>query len=166
MRRLVVWGHSADATGGRTADKHDAIRAAGADIVLDHRDPDAVERIRGICGDRRGADVVLDAYGSEELVQFAIRAADLGGRIVLPATPATNALVDTIAIPVGLVFAKHLSVLGARGYTRGEQRQVLDLAVRGKVSTPIAKTFPFDQIAAAHEAQAAARHVGKIVVTV
>lgn len=150
----------------RSAEKHEEIRAAGADIVLDHRDPGAVEQIRGFCGGRVGADVVLDNYGSEELVQFAIRGADLGGRIVLAAPPATNALVDTVAIPVGLAFSKHLSILGARGYTRGEQREVLELAVRGKISTPIAKTLPFDQIAAAHEAQAAARHVGKIVVTV
>lgn len=150
----------------RSADKHDEIRAAGADVVLDHRDPDAIERIRGFCGGRIGADVVLDAYGSEELVRFAIRATDLGGRIVLAATPAADVLTDTTALPLGLVFTKHLSVLGSRGYSRGDQRQVLDLAVRGKISMPIAKTFPFEQIAAAHEAQAAAKHVGKIVLTV
>jgi NADPH:quinone reductase-like Zn-dependent oxidoreductase len=150
----------------RSPDKHDGIRAAGADVVLDHRDPDAVAHVRSHCDGRVGADVVLDNYGSEELVQFAINTAGLGGRIVLAATPAKNPLVDTVAIPSAVVFMKHLSILGSRGATRGEQRHVLDLAVRGKISMPVVQTLPFEQIAAAHTAQAEAKHVGKIVLTV
>lgn len=150
----------------RSERKREAICAAGADVVLDQRDRGAVAEIRSLSGERQGADVILDNYGSEDLVQFAIAAAGLGGRIVLAATPATDPSTETVALPIGVAFMKHLAILGSRGSTRAEQRHVLDLALRGRISMPVAHTLPFEDIARAHQLQSAAQHVGKIILTV
>jgi NADPH:quinone reductase len=148
----------------RSEAKHERLREAGADLVLDHRDPDAISTIQRLVG-AIGVDVVLDNHGSQELVNFGLDAADLEGRFVMITSEAER-LGDTVAIEPLRMIGKHMSIRGCRASTRWEQEEVLRMAGRGQISMPIAEVLPLSEIRAAHEHQAASAHVGKIVLTV
>ncbi|MQY02084.1 alcohol dehydrogenase catalytic domain-containing protein [Actinomadura macrotermitis] len=138
-------------------DKSDAILAAGADTVLNYKDTDIVEQIREHTGGT-GVDVVLDNVGGP-MVPLAIKAARLGGRIVLAAVMGGR----TAEVHIGEIFAKHLDILGTRASTRREQELVLEFAARGQIAPVIGARYPLTEAAAAHRALDAGAHIGKIV---
>jgi NADPH:quinone reductase-like Zn-dependent oxidoreductase len=148
----------------RAESKHQALIANGADVVLDHRDPSTPGEIRRLIG-AVGVDLVLDNYGSQELIDFASDAIDLGGRLVLIASEAAG-VDDTVSVSPLRMIGKEMSVLGSRGATRREQEVALQLAARGQVWMPIAEIIPFSEVRRGHELQAACAHVGKIVLSV
>lgn len=147
----------------RSEAKHERLRQAGADVVFDHADPETIAKIRALVPGI-GVDVVLDNHGSQELVDFGLDVCDLGGRFVMIAS-ATERLGDSVAIDPLKMIGKHLSVRGCRSSTRWEQEEVLRMAGRGQISMPIAEVLPLSDVRAAHQHQADAAHVGKIVLT-
>jgi NADPH:quinone reductase-like Zn-dependent oxidoreductase len=138
-------------------DKAEAVLDAGADVVVNYKDADAVAQIRAHT-DGTGVDIVLDNVGGP-MVPLAIEAARLGGRIVLSAIMGGR----TVELHINDIFSKHLDVLGTRASTRREQELVLDFAARGQIAPVIGARFPLAEAAAAHAALDAGAHVGKIV---
>ncbi|MFC0041863.1 zinc-binding dehydrogenase, partial [Actinomadura rayongensis] len=138
-------------------DKTQAVLDAGADAVVNYKDPDAAAQIRAHTGGT-GVDTVLDNVGGP-MVPLAIQAARLGGRIVLSAIMGGR----TIELHINDIFSKHLDILGTRAATRREQELVLDFAARGQIAPVIGARYPLTEAADAHAALDAGAHVGKIV---
>ncbi|MFI6816038.1 zinc-binding alcohol dehydrogenase family protein [Nonomuraea sp. NPDC050328] len=154
LARLAGAGPIIGLTGSE--DKYDAVLAAGADLVLNYRDPAVAEQIHELVPG--GVDVVLDNVGGP-MVPLAVKAARMGGRIVLAAVMGGR----TAELEIGEIFRKHLDILGTRAATRREQQMCLRFVAEGKITPVVAARFPLSEAVKAHEALDAGRFVGKIV---
>ncbi|MDO5710130.1 MAG: NADPH:quinone reductase [Micrococcales bacterium] len=102
--------HLATATGARviasaTGEGLDRCRVAGATVVVDYRDPDAIEHIRAAAPD--GLDVHWDTSGHHDF-GAAVGLMARGGRILLTAA-GPQARVE---LPIGATYTNDVSVLG------------------------------------------------------
>jgi NADPH:quinone reductase-like Zn-dependent oxidoreductase len=147
----------------RSAAKHQALIEAGADSVVDHRDPGAPDEIRKLVPEM-GVDVVFDNHGGQELLDFSMDVLDLSGRYVLISSEATT-FGNSLGIDPLRLIGKHLSLRVCRSATRRDQETVVRLAEKGKISMPVAEVVPLAEVARAHELQERSAHVGKILVS-
>ncbi|MCM6763800.1 NAD(P)H-quinone oxidoreductase [Rathayibacter sp. ZW T2_19] len=149
--------------------KLDACRALGADILIDYREEDFVERIREETGGR-GVDVILDPIGGGYLARD-VEALATGGRIVFIGNQsgATGAL-DVGAL-MGRRGAVHATTLRARPL---EERRAIIAQVREKVWPLVAdgtvrpvidEVLPLAEAETAHERMRASGHIGKLLLT-
>lgn len=146
----------------RSAAKHPALVEAGADAVVDHRDPGAADDIRKLVPEM-GVDVVFDNHGGQELLDFSMDVLDLGGRYVLISSEATT-FGNSLGIDPLRLIGKHISLRVCRSATHRDQETVVRLAEKGKIAMPIAEVVPLAEVARAHELQERSAHVGKILV--
>ncbi|HNU93244.1 MAG TPA: zinc-binding alcohol dehydrogenase family protein [Bacillota bacterium] len=133
----------------------------GADLTLDLMKDDVREAVLGATSGA-GADVSIDAVGSQPAIDQAIEAVKIGGRaVVLGLSPAD---VGARCLPI---LKKELDVYGSR-MSNHQFEYVVDLMAEGRVdpSPAITHRIPFDQVAAAFEL-AESKNVDaiKIVVT-
>jgi NADPH:quinone reductase len=151
-----------------TPEKRDAVKAAGADHVLDPADPDLAAVVKSLTGGS-GVDLVFDPVGGE-LAITATRAIAYGGRYLIvgfasgsiPSFPANHAMI------------KGYSLIGLRA---GESsRRDPDLAVRtdaalatlaaeGVMRPHISHRFGLENIADALKALEDREVIGRAVVT-
>ena len=103
---LVVLAAQAGARVIATASARDAdyCRSLGAAEVLDYRDPDLADRVRGYCPE--GVDVHLDTSGENDLAT-AVDLLAFRGRIVLLAGARTRPV-----LPAGQLYMKDGSIVG------------------------------------------------------
>jgi NADPH2:quinone reductase len=149
-------------------EKLEAARALGATRLIDHRTGDLRQALRDALPD--GADVVLDPVGGE-LAEPALRTLHFGGRFVTVGYAS-----GTIPrIPLNLVLLKGCQVLGFQfgdwARHRAEEmarndRELLDLLVRGRAAPLIGATFDLADSGDALRWVADGRAVGKVVVDV
>jgi NADPH:quinone reductase-like Zn-dependent oxidoreductase len=152
----------------RTGAKREALRGHGAPHVIATAEQDLVAEVQRITGGK-GARVAFDPVagpGVEALAQAAAPGGILviyGGLAMAP-TP----------FPLGQALSKGLTL---RGYTLFElvpnperlartRSFILDGLAGGKLKPVIARTFPFEQIVAAHRFLESNEQIGKVVVTV
>lgn len=153
---------------GSSAEKRDAILAAGADHVLDPADPDLAAKVKELTGGK-GCDVVFDPVGGD-LSITATRAIGWGGRFLIigfasgttPSFPANHALI------------KGYSLIGLRA---GEaSRRDADLAARtavelkklaeaGVMRPHISHSLPLEQTREALLVLERREAIGRVVVT-
>ncbi|HTU94812.1 MAG TPA: zinc-binding dehydrogenase [Solirubrobacteraceae bacterium] len=143
----------------RNTDLHDAVAEFGADVV-------AHDNFQ----DRGPFDVILELVGAVNLIDN-LKILNTGGRIAVIGTGAGA----TGEINLGLVMMKrariHGSTLRARPLelkaltARAMERSVLPLIASGKVTVPVAKTYPLAEAAAAYEHFKRGGKLGKIVLT-
>ncbi|HWD52450.1 MAG TPA: NAD(P)H-quinone oxidoreductase [Acidimicrobiales bacterium] len=145
----------------RNPDLHDAVRALGADEVIE---PDQVP-------ERGPYDVSLELVGAPG-VAAALGAMAVGGRIVVIGVGAgANVEVNLLAI-----MQKRVRLTGStlRGRTveekaevaRGVEAGVLPRLAAGEIKVPVAATYPMADANAAYERFAAGGKLGKIVLVV
>jgi NADPH2:quinone reductase len=142
----------------------------GCDIALDSRDPDWPAQVKQATGGK-GVDLIVDQV-SASVANQNLDAAKILGRIVNVGRLGGM----TGEFNFDMHAAKRIDYIGVTFRTRSleEVREVVRLmradlwpAVEaGKLSLPIDKTFPLDDIAEALEMMRANRHFGKIVITV
>jgi NADPH2:quinone reductase len=146
--------------------KLEIARAAGADVVLNYRTEDWVERVKQETGGR-GADVIYDPVGgdvfdgSTKCIAFEGRLLPVGftgGRIAEVAT--NRVLLKNISI-VGV----HWGLYSERdpALVRRWMVELLKLADAGRLAPVIWKTFPLREAAAALAAIGARESQGKVV---
>lgn len=143
----------------------DFCRQLGADRVIDYRQEDFVEVVRGEAG---GANVILDIVGGP-YIERNIKAAAPGGRIVQLAF-ALGAKVEINLMPVML---KRLTYTGSTLRTRSAEfkakvaddlrDKVWPLITRGVIRVESRHIFPLSQAGAAHELMERAGHTGKVL---
>jgi NADPH:quinone reductase-like Zn-dependent oxidoreductase len=142
----------------RNPDHRDAVRALGADVVL------APEGF----ADHGPFDVVLELVGAPNLPGD-VSALNTNGRIVVIGVGAGfKAEVNLLAL-MGKRATLRASTLRARPLegkaltARAVEREVLPALEAGKLSVPIAQTFPLAEAEAAYDRFAAGGKLGKIV---
>lgn len=152
----------------RTSAKRDQLLTAGADEVIASAEEDVVARILELT-DGRGAQVVFDPVGGPLLAQL-VRAAAREARLIF-----YGKLDDEPApLDVAELFGKHLTLRGFELFetTLDPQRRaaavefVREGLADGAFTPTIDRTFPFEEIAAAHEYMEDGGQIGKIVLTV
>jgi NADPH:quinone reductase-like Zn-dependent oxidoreductase len=152
----------------RSLAKADALLRHGAAAVVATGEQDVVAQIKRLT-DGKGAELVFDPVGGPGFADLA-RATANGGTLVLYGALST----DLIVIPPFDILARDLTVRGLAltARTRDDvqlaalKRFVSEGLADGTLRPTIDRTFPFDEIAAAHRFIEAGEQVGKIVVTV
>jgi NADPH:quinone reductase-like Zn-dependent oxidoreductase len=149
----------------RSPEKVERLRQAGADHVVDYTAADGIQQIQAIAGAPPfgGVDVLIDAYGGQEMMDLGIAIAAFEGRIVMAAWQG-EAWDGTVAIPGLVVLGKELRVLTSRGSLYREQKLVVEMAGEGRLRMPVEATYDLEEMTAAHELLDSGRQVGKILV--
>jgi NADPH2:quinone reductase len=150
-----------------TAQKRDAVIAAGADHVLDPADPDLARQVKALTAGK-GVDAVFDPVGGE-LARTATRAIAWGGRYLIvgfasgeiPSFPANHALI------------KGYSLIGLRAGESGRRdpelaqshREALtDLASKGVMRPHISHRFALDDTEDALKILENRQAIGRVVI--
>jgi putative PIG3 family NAD(P)H quinone oxidoreductase len=153
-----------------SAAKLERCRELGADILINYRNEDFVERLRDETGGH-GADVILDNMGAKYLSRnIDILAAD--GRLV------------TIGMQGGLKAELNMSqLLGKRGsiiatslrgrpapqkarVCAGVVREVWPAVADGRIRPIIDQIFPLDDVTKAHQVVTDSSHIGKVLLRI
>ena len=113
----------------RSEEKLELARRLGADAVVESAGDDLLERARRACGGD-GPDVVVQCAGSAALDEQAVALAGYAGRVVLVGTTREPFRVRA----VDLIW-RELSVLGSRGFTPQDIREVVGLYLAGALAT-------------------------------
>ena len=150
-------------------EKLELARSLGAQVLINYKDEDFVERVREATGGR-GADVILDVMGAKYL-QRNLEALAVSGRLVIIGLQGGT----KAEIHLNLVMRKRLAVIGTTLRSRpAEEKAAIMQAVRkyvwplveaGKIRPLVDKTFPLADAGAAHEYFDSGRHTGKILLT-
>jgi len=149
-----------------TPDKLDLVKQNGADVALNYRDEDWVERVKELT-DGRGADVIYDPVGgdtfdlSTKCVAFEGRILIIGfasGRI--PSAKMNRVLVKNfslVGLHWGLYFEKNPQVL------QDAQEAISRLYAARKIAPVVSATYPLVDAEVALAALGARKTTGKIV---
>lgn len=169
--------------GTASAAKHEELRRLGVDHLIDYRTEDFEARTREIMSGR-GVELVLDAVGGESfkkgyrllsptgrLGMFGISSAATGKERSLRSMLRTLASMPWFQFnPLSLidankgVFGVNLGHLWSEvDRIRGWSEQLLDLWKSGVIRPQIAKSFRFDDAAAAHEYIQDRKNIGKVL---
>lgn len=151
----------------RSRAKIDALLSHGAAVAIATEEQDVVTEVKSLTGGK-GADLVFDPVGGPGFNQLA-RATANGGMLILYGALAT----DPTVVPPFEVFARDLTIRGLAltARTRDDaqltalKRFVSEGIADGTLRPTIARTFAFDELAAAHRFIEAGEQVGKVVVT-
>ena len=150
----------------RGSDRAEALRALGAERIIDTRTEDFGEVVH----DLGGADVVLDMVGDRYL-QPNLAALNMDGRIVYIAA------LDgaTLQIPVMALMRKRATLTGSTLRNRSADEKarlarrieeiVWPWVADGKITPVIDAVFPLEDAAKAHARLEAGSHLGKIILT-
>lgn len=178
---LLKW-RGATAVGTASAGKHAFLRERGYDELIDYRSVDFEEALR----DGPGFDLILDPVGGASWAK-GLRLLRAGGRLVcfgfsasvdsnrrsVISTLRTAAAVPWLAMnPVSLMNNNH-GVMGVNmGHLWDETERVtgwlaelLELWEQGVFRTHIHASFPFAEVAAAHQLIHDRQNVGKVLLT-
>jgi len=153
-----------------TAAKLDVCRELGADVGINYRDEDFVERVKAET-DGRGVDVVLDNMGGKYLARN-VDALAVGGRLmIIGMQGGTKAELD-IAKLLGKRAAVHATTLRSRPATGPGGKADIVAAVRhdvwpdverGVVRPIVDRRLPMSRAAEAHAVLEASEHIGKVL---
>lgn len=135
--------------------KRDAVRAAGADEVID-RAGDIGEQIRTTAP--AGIDVVLDVVAGDFL-SAGLPWLREGGRWVVAGASSGYA----VHFDVRRLYLHNAQLIGSAMHTPTHFRLLMQMAVRAEIHPVIAATYPLARAAEAQEELARREHVGKIV---
>lgn len=139
----------------------------GASILIDYREDDFVEVIRGATGGR-GADVVLDIIGAKYLARN-VDVLAVGGRLVVIGLQGGR----RAELDLGTLLTKRASVAGTtlRGRPSPEKAAIV-AAVRshvwpmiedGRVRPVIDRVMPMSEAAEAHRVVESGERIGKVI---
>lgn len=142
----------------------------GADLVIDYKTSDWLDAVMAATG-KRGVDVVLDMVAGP-YVEKNLRALAPDGRYSMIAF----LLGAKAEVNFGHVLAKRLTITGSTlrpqsvpakaAIVRDVEQHVWPLIAAGRYRSPVYRTFPLAEAAAAHALMESSEHMGKIVLTV
>lgn len=150
--------------------KLDVCRGLGADVVINYRESDFVERVRDATNGH-GADVILDNMGAAYLPRN-VEALAADGRLVsLGMQGGTQGELDLGRLMSirGTVTAASLRAQPAErkaAIVAATQAFVWPALESGAVRPIVERVFPIEEAAAAHELVESSEHVGKVLLQV
>lgn len=133
----------------------------GADLLIDRSEEGDWSRTAYLAQGRRGVDVVVDNVGAPTM-PLSLRAARKGGRILTVGDTGGS----SVELDNGLIFGKHLTIVGSTMGTRGEFSTVMGLLFQGKLQPALDREFPLAEAAAAFARMEAGEQQGKITLAV
>jgi putative PIG3 family NAD(P)H quinone oxidoreductase len=150
-----------------SADKLEACRALGAEILVNYREQDFVE-VLADATQGRGADVILDNMGAKYLARNVSALAVNGRLVIIGLQGGARAELD-----IGALLRKSAAVIATslRGRPAAEKAAIV-AAVRehvwpllesGQVRPVVHKTFPLAQAADAHRELEVGTSIGKVL---
>jgi D-arabinose 1-dehydrogenase-like Zn-dependent alcohol dehydrogenase len=140
--------------------KATSIRDAGADeVIVAERGGDFSKEVRRLTGGS-GVDVAIDNVGSPVFESVRRSMAD-DGRIVLVG----QVTGDFISINPAQLFLRNLSVLGAKGVSRAQLADALDLVARRRIKPIVEEVCRLEDAADAHRKVEAGLSSGRIVLS-
>jgi len=153
----------------RTSAKRQALLNAGATHVIVTAEDNLLTRVQEMT-QGRGVDIAFDAVGGK-LLPAIVQATAQGGKIYeygfLNAGDVSGSKVD---LPIVLLFSKMLGFYSVFEIMLNPERMgqaeswLRDAVNRGALKPQIDKTFPLDEIAAAHRYMESGQQFGKIIV--
>ena len=143
-----------------TAAKATRIREAGADeVIVVGRGEDFSPEVRRLTGGR-GVDVVIDNVGSQ-VFDSARRSVADDGRIVLVG----QLTGEFMTINPAQLFLRNVSILSAKGVSRSQLADALELVARRRIKPVVDRTYPLEGAAEAHGLVEAGLSTGRLVLT-
>ncbi len=156
-----------------SASKLDLCRELGADIVINYRDEDFVERLRDAT-DGSGADVILDIMGAAYLDRNVDALANDGRLVIIGMQGGV-----TGELNIGKLMGKRAGVIGTTLRARPVEgpssksevvgqvvENVWPMVADGSVRPIIGAEFPIEEAAAAHELLDSGEVAGKVLLRV
>jgi len=153
-----------------SAGKLEVCRQLGAEILVNYREEDFVERVRA-ASDGHGADVILDNIGARYLERNVDLLAANGRLVVIGLQGGRSAEID-----LGAMLAKRCALIATTLRARpADEKATIVAAVRehvwpliesGRVGPVVHSTHPLARAADAHREMEASTHIGKILLTV
>ncbi len=135
------------------------IREAGADeVIVVERGVDFSGEVRKLT-DGRGVDAVIDNVGTP-VFSAARRSIAEDGRLVLVG----QLTGDFISINPAQLFLRNVSILTAKGASRVQLADSLDLIARGRIRTMVENVYGLDGVAEAHGLVETGRSTGRLVI--
>lgn len=145
--------------------KVERVRALGATVAVDYREPGWPERVRQALGEREPS-VVLDGVGGE-LGREAMELLGVGGRLVLfgwvSGAPTRVTTADLTGRGLTATWAIGLRMLQRPGGLRALESQALEEVASGRLTPLVGQRFPLAEAPAAHKALENRDTVGKTV---
>src|SRR3954447_19888387 len=152
-----------------TPEKRAACLALGADVAIDYREEDFVEKAREAT-DGRGVDVVLDNMGAKYLDRNLDALGTEGRLVVIGLQGGSKAELD-----INKLMRKRAAIIGTplRSRPAAEKsaicasvvEHVWPLVAEGLVAPVVHGALPVAEVAAAHELMESGEHSGKILLT-
>ena len=152
-----------------SADKLDACRRLGAEVLVNHREEDFVERLEKAT-DGHGADVILDIIGAKYLSRN-VSALATGGRLVIIGMQGgTRGELDIAALlakrgSVTATFLRARRPAEKAAIVASVREHVWPLVEAGRVRPVVHSRHPLADAAEAHRELESSRHVGKVLLT-
>ena len=139
--------------------KLEKARALGADYGILHYQQKISEEVRKITN-KEGVDVVVEHVGAATWEE-SVKSLKSGGTLVTCGATTGPA----VGIDLRHLFARQLSLLGSYMGTMGELHEVLGHVFAGRLKPVVDRTFPLQEIRAAHDHLEKSQMFGKIVLT-
>jgi synaptic vesicle membrane protein VAT-1 len=175
--KLVIFG-----TAGPT--KQEFLRKIGVDHAIDYQKSDFVEVVRKFAAD--GIEMVMDPIGGRSLARSRQCLGPTGRLVVFGLAEAAGAsgrrnllgglkaLLETPRFHPLKLMSENLAVIGvsmgrlsSRGaLLRHEIAEIFRMYSQGKIRPVVAKIFPLDQAAAAHQFIHDRKNIGKVILSV
>lgn len=139
---------------------------AGADVLIDYREEDFVERVLEAT-DGRGADVIYDSVGGDT-TDRSLKCINWNGRLLVIGFASG----DIPEVKMNRVLLKNISLVGLHwsAYPEREPERVdecieglFQMAAEGRIDPLVSARYPLESAGEALEALASRRTVGKIV---
>src|SRR3954454_23590569 len=153
-----------------TAEKLDRCAELGADVTINYRDEDFVEKLRAAT-DGRGADVILDNMGAKYLSRNIDALAPDGRLVIIGMQGGTKAEIN-----LGALLPKRATVTAKslRGrppeqkadICAGVLREVWPAIADGRVRPVIDRVLPMSDPVEAHTVVESSTHIGKVLLAV
>jgi tumor protein p53-inducible protein 3 len=145
-------------------EKCDRCLSHGADVAINYRDEDYVDRARG-------ANVILDHIGARYLPRD-LEALAVGGRVVIIGSMGGESRAE---LDVGRLIHKRQQIIGSALRARPHEEKAAIVSAflerfgddlrAGRVRPVIDRVYPMEEAAEAHRRMAANENFGKIVLT-
>lgn len=136
--------------------KADAVRAAGADVVLDRHDGDIGQQLGDLVPE--GLDAVADVVGGG-LLGTVMPHLRPGGRWVVSGAVAG----PVVELDLRRLYLRSVSLLGSTMHTPDQFAVLVAAANDGGLRPQVARTFPLAEAAAAQAVLERREHTGKLV---
>ena len=150
-------------------EKLQACRDLGAEVLVNYREEDFVERLREAT-DGHGADVILDNMGAKYLSRNVAALATAGRLVIIGMQGGSKGELD-----IGALLAKRGAVIatGLRSRPAAEKATIVaavrehvwPLVEAGRVRPIVHSQFPLAEAAEAHRQMESSSHIGKILLT-